>query len=631
MINKNMNHNANLDECALAKHKTTYPHDHPTENPKPPKRTRAEIQQAAKEKKEAELAKKVAMETQKRQKFLDAEEKQKLSAQRIASLEDAVQGSQKEHQSLSEHPDLKTMKMYQEQLQKKKVAKIEPIVNQEEVNELETDWDEMYIDPPVQLPPESMVHTNSDGARLGISEDEDDNVYKPADHKDDKEEGASGGDVSEDSMVQPNRETQKRWEKKKKEKGKLQAEVQAHCQVAPIVYAHLDPRLLDREKDEQRKKLNDFFVRLNGKATELGGLCGNWKQRAQVPSPFQPPPTTPATSSTASAHPQAPEKLSTGGRDQRPSPGSDGNDLDSDHGGEIDADKDEEVLAAVRKSKVKEALAEVMKYHKHGTKSMGIKLKTAEISAVKHQVSMHCPAKPCYKNGHLPFDNPTRDLATWRDAVLPAIIDWAGMLKEPFTVNSHPDLKDIVEDNWNEEFPEIPADDAVQAVASSAIRNWRSAIGKHALLRLTKNFATKPFKNSKNQHKEYVKKELKGLSYIYHDPVTKSGAYRSAALISTLPSPTHSEQVQAALKLWQTGDAPTKDIKNSFVRKPWAVRTAAHYKVVSTLSKRVWGEIHEALLSVIGSVEVNMTADDSEMEDPEDLVQLSSEPEDEAV
>ncbi|KAF8799286.1 hypothetical protein BYT27DRAFT_7343021 [Phlegmacium glaucopus] len=266
-------------------------------------------------------------------------------------------------------------------------------------------------------------------------------------------------------------------------------------------------------------------------------------------------------------------------------PASDGDDLDSDHG-EIGVDEDEDILAAVRQSKVKQASAEVSKYHKHGTKSMGIKLKTAEISAC--------------------------------DAVLPAIIDWAGTLEKPFTVNSHPNLQDIVEDNWKEEFPEIPADDAVQAVASSAIRNWRSAIGKHALLRLMKIFATEPFKNSKNQHKEYVEKELKGLSYIYRDPVTKSGAYRSATLMEVYAA--HQQVImktdnfygygagalslcaaahERALKLWQTGNAPTKDIKKSFVCKPWAIWTAAHYKVVSTLSKRVWGEIHEASLSVI--------------------------------
>ncbi|KAF5368712.1 hypothetical protein D9615_010297 [Tricholomella constricta] len=254
--------------------------------------------------------------------------------------------------------------------------------------------------------------------------------------------------------------------------------------------------------------------------------------------------------------------------------------------------------------------------------------------------------KPRYKNGHLPFGNPTRDLLTWRDAVLPAIIDWAGTLEEPFAVNSHPDLQDVVEDNWNEEFPETPADDAVQAVASSAIRNWRSAIGKHALSRLTKIFAAEPFKNSKSQRKEYVEKELNGLAYIYRDPEAKSGAYRSPALMEVYAA--HQQIItktdkfygygagalslcaaahERALKLWRTGNMPTKDTKKSFVRKPWAIRTAAHYKVVANLTERQWGDIHEAS-SAVGLVDVDATAaDDSEIEDPEDLVQLSSEAE----
>jgi hypothetical protein len=97
---------------------------------------------------------------------------------------------------------------------------------------------------------------------------------------------------------------------------------------------------------------------------------------------------------------------------------------------------------------------------------MGIKLKKADISAVKRDASARRPAKPRYKNSHLPFKNPTRDLLTWRDAVLPPIIDWAGSLEEPFAINSHPDLPDIVEDCWKEEFPEIPVDEAVQAVVS---------------------------------------------------------------------------------------------------------------------------------------------------------------------
>jgi len=38
----------------------------------------------------------------------------------------------------------------------------------------------------------------------------------------------------------------------------------------------------------------------------------------------------------------------------------------------------------------------------------------------------------------------------------------------------------------------------------------------------------------------------------------------------------------------------------------------------------VWGEIHEAMLA-IGSVDIDPMGDDSEIKDPEDLVQLSSE------
>jgi hypothetical protein len=86
---------------------------------------------------------------------------------------------------------------------------------------------------------------------------------------------------------------------------------------------------------------------------------------------------------------------------------------------------------------------------------------------------------------------------------------------------------------------------------------------------------------------------------------------------------------ERALKLWRTGNAPTKDTKKSFVRKPWAIRTAVHFKVVTKLSKRVWAEIHEASLLAMASSDVDATADDTDLEeDPEDVVKLSSEDED---
>jgi len=200
---------------ARAKRKTTYSCDHPVENPKPAKRTKAEIQQAAKERKEADQARKAAAEAEKKKEILDAEEKRKLSARRIATVKDSIQHMQKEHQSRSERPDLKTMATYQEQLRKKKALEIEPINNQEEpeVDELKSD-DDMYIIDPPQFVPESTVDTDSDGIHLGLSEDEKD-MYMPSPGPKDGEDEDDGPE-SEDSMVLLQRNRQKQLDKKKK-------------------------------------------------------------------------------------------------------------------------------------------------------------------------------------------------------------------------------------------------------------------------------------------------------------------------------------------------------------------------------------------------------------------------------
>ena len=45
----------------------------------------------------------------------------------------------------------------------------------------------------------------------------------------------------------------------------------------------------------------------------------------------------------------------------------------------------------------------------------------------------------------------------------------------------------------------------------------------------------------------------------------------------------------------------------------------------------MWAEINEASKLAIGMVDIDATADDSEIEDPEDVVQLSGSSEDEAT
>jgi hypothetical protein len=193
---------------APAKRKTTYPRDHPT-NPRGPKRSRAEIQQAAQERKDAKSAKKEAVELEKKQKLLEAEEKRKLSAQRIAAAEDTVQRSEKQRQLHSERPDLQTMETYQEILQKPKKSQLEPIDDDDD--------DSMYVDLP-DIPPESILDTDSDGARLGLSdlESEEEDTYKPS--GDEGEEGSDRveGDDTDDSMVKLYAHLKEKVNKKKK-------------------------------------------------------------------------------------------------------------------------------------------------------------------------------------------------------------------------------------------------------------------------------------------------------------------------------------------------------------------------------------------------------------------------------
>ena len=87
-------------------------------------------------------------------------------------------------------------------------------------------------------------------------------------------------------------------------------------------------------------------------------------------------------------------------------------------------------------------------------------------------------------------------------------------------------------------------------------------------------------------------------------------------------------QHEWALKLWKNGDAPTKETKKSFIRRPWATRTTQHLKVrVTRLSEKKWQEIYKATQEVIDSVDNDFDpAEDgknSDNDDPSELVQIS--------
>ena len=204
-----------------------------------PKDRRPKYSRQPGRKRKLNLPKRLLLKLKKKKQILDAEEKRKLSAQRIASVEDSVQRLQKAHQSRSERPDLKTMETYQKVQKQNKI-------NTPEVDELDDNDDDMYTDgpqflqesnidtnsdgvhlglsepdcdDPPQFPPESNIDTDSDGVRLGLSEPGDDlsdsDDYEDSPDDEDMEEDGEDGD-SEDSMMQINRNRKKQLEKKKK-------------------------------------------------------------------------------------------------------------------------------------------------------------------------------------------------------------------------------------------------------------------------------------------------------------------------------------------------------------------------------------------------------------------------------
>jgi hypothetical protein len=208
------------------KRKTTYPRDHPTENPKPPKRSKADVQQAARERREAEKAKKAAAEAEKKKKIVEAEEKRKLSIQRIASIEDAVQRSQKRLQSHSERPDLNTMETYKEEIQRQKDVEVdsEPeVVANQDIDDLEGEPEDKSVDISsdgigLDFPPESAADTDSDGMYLGLEEGEGDGSDKDGDYND---KGDSDAGEEESDVVSDDPETNKHLEKKNEGKKKV--------------------------------------------------------------------------------------------------------------------------------------------------------------------------------------------------------------------------------------------------------------------------------------------------------------------------------------------------------------------------------------------------------------------------
>ncbi|KAJ7876878.1 hypothetical protein B0H14DRAFT_3786463 [Mycena olivaceomarginata] len=249
-----------------------------------------------------------------------------------------------------------------------------------------------------------------------------------------------------------------------------------------------------------------------------------------------------------------------------------------------------------------------------------------------------------------------------RASALPTSSSGLALLTTLFAAgHSHPEFKTTVEAAWALHFPEINITPAVYYLAGSAIRNWRSEIGKRALAYLALVMANRDETKSetKAQRASYVGLELEDMNFVYRDSDNKHGACRSESIMymfgyhvgitSSVPVHTRKDPkaalaittaaVEHAYNMWSTGVLIQQKVKHknkksvhSFVAVPWANRAAKYLVIINKLSSRKWDEIRLLATSAINETKGEVSwvngDDTSEGPDPRTLIQLSSDKED---
>ncbi|KAJ6524385.1 hypothetical protein DFH09DRAFT_1372145 [Mycena vulgaris] len=251
--------------------------------------------------------------------------------------------------------------------------------------------------------------------------------------------------------------------------------------------------------------------------------------------------------------------------------------------------------------------------------SMGITLTKKLISLdVDGKAQRESNAKSTFVNADLPFTGDIRaDLAYYHDNVIPEIIDWAATLDNPFIAPSVPEFQKTLEKIWKKHFSAYPCTEAVVFLAGAAIGNWRSKIGKIALALIVQRINEL---ETVQERRDWVAEQSRDLTFIYREPETKGGSYRStlflevfgkAHLTTVLKTdvsyghPTGAASlVCAALErgfnICREGSSSNEGVKrrgkktaSSFVASPWAERAANYLPPIKTLTLKKWSEIFE--------------------------------------
>ncbi|KAJ7669938.1 hypothetical protein DFH06DRAFT_1468676 [Mycena polygramma] len=328
--------------------------------------------------------------------------------------------------------------------------------------------------------------------------------------------------------------------------------------------------------------------------------------------------------------------------------------------GEFDQDEGESSLQAAR-------AAHSAKGHGAGssaTKKMGITL-TKKNVAVDVDGKPQREKKRRYKNADLPFpaDGYHADLRHYHSTVVCDMLDWAAHLRDPFAATNHPDFKPTVQNVWATYFGAYKITDAVGYLAGALIVNWRSNIGKRCVKVVTDELNALP---STTRRREWVAEQLDDLTFLYRNPVTQTGSYRSDLFLRVFGSahlrfvlknersygfPIGAASLVAAgleraLTLCKNGSLSTDGVPRrgrktaqSFVAVPWAERAASYLLSIDTLTPAKWQEIMSLASEFVNSkdgspadpFDASTDGDSTDGYDPRANVVVSDdEPEDDA-
>ncbi|KAJ7138683.1 hypothetical protein C8R43DRAFT_955169 [Mycena crocata] len=380
-------------------------------------------------------------------------------------------------------------------------------------------------------------------------------------------------------------------------------------------------------------KLKRKTVIERAKPAEIGGLRTDWKRRV--------------ASSTAGPSQSRSSSKSSTMRTSEP-----------EHGGAFEDDEPEDLVKAVQASKVGHSMSR----GNAGTAKMGIKL--TPVDPIGPEPTKR-KAKPRLSNNDLPFAPQAfrDDLKTYQTGVLAYVLFWAGTRDNVFEAGpSHPDFCSTVEDAWKRFFPGIKINDAVYATAAGAIRNLRSNTGKRALKYVAdilyydiEDADGNIIQSTTANRAEFVKDELKDMSFAYRERTQKRGACRAESIlyvfaaylraIAIVPEAKKRDHrssgalalctaaMERALSMYKTGDLVREKVQrkgkkpsHGFIATPWGDRALKYLVTIKRISAAKWDD---AILCANALIDANAPQDwldpeeDSEGPDPRSNFQLS--------